>query len=371
VLYHLLTPLRAEWAAFNLFRYVTFRAAFAAITAFVLALLVGGPLIRWLQRQRVREDTTKKYSPKLQALHGEKKSTPTMGGLLILGVVLVSTLLWARLDNIYVLVGIGLTLALGAVGFCDDWVKLKRPKADGIKGRTKLAAVTMIGLSVAGLLYLKITGDQSRELLTLQLPFFKNAQLDLSAAMGLGYLCLVTLVLTASSNAVNLTDGLDGLAIGCVTIAAGTLAIYSYVVGRVDYTAYLHLQHVPGAAEMAILASALIGGGLGFLWFNCFPAQVFMGDTGSLPLGGLLGYIAVVTRQELMLMLIGGIFVIEAVSVILQVGSFKLRGQRVLRCAPLHHHYEFGGMAEAKVTVRFWIVAVILAVFSVASLKLR
>ena len=371
MLYHLLTPLRFEWVALNLFRYVTFRAAFAAMTAFVLAVLCGGRVIAWLKRQRVREDTTKKYSKKLKELHQDKSSTPTMGGVLILGVVLVSVLLWARLDNMYVLVAVGLMVLLGSVGFIDDWTKLKKPKAHGIKARNKLLSITVISLMVAALLYWKITADNAVELLALQLPFVKSVSVDLSMAMGLGYLALVTIVVTASSNAVNLTDGLDGLAIGCVILAAGTLSVYSYVVGRVDYTAYLHLQYVPGAGELAIIGCALIGGGLGFLWFNCFPAQVFMGDTGSLPLGGILGYIAVVTRQELMLLLIGGIFVLEAMSVILQVGSFKMRGQRVLRCAPLHHHFEFGGLAEAKVTVRFWIVAAILALFSVASLKLR
>ncbi len=368
MLYWLLSP---EQVGVALFRYQTFRAAFAAITAFALALALGHRFIAWLRQRGALEDVAKTDSAELAALRAIKKSTPTMGGVLILGCVLASTLLWARLDEPYVWGAIAVVVALGAIGIADDWIKLTHARRHGLSSKEKFLAILLLGLVVALALAIRLSVDGPDAPFELQLPFFKGVALDLSLGHGAAYLALVTLVILSSANAVNLTDGLDGLAIGCTILVALTLMVYSYVAGRADYTRYLALAHVPGAGELAVVCGALIGAGLGFLWFNCFPAQVFMGDTGSLPLGGVLGYVAVVTRQELMLVLIGGIFVLEAVSVILQVGSFKLRGVRVFRCAPLHHHFEFGGVPEPKVTVRFWIVAAMLAMFGMASLKLR
>jgi phospho-N-acetylmuramoyl-pentapeptide-transferase len=348
----------------------TFRSAAAALTAFGLSLLAGRRVIDWLRRTGLRENTAKTDSARLAELRASKQSTPTMGGVLVVSVVCVSTLLWAKLDG-YAGGALALLLALAAIGMRDDWIKLTHSDRHGLSASRKFLLIGLVALATAIALHGYAWNGGQRELMQLPLPFSRNTMIDLAVGLGIGYALFATLVIISAANAVNLTDGMDGLAIGCVTIVAITLGLYSYIAGRADYTFYLGLPHIQGAGELAVFCCALTGAGLGFLWFNCYPADVFMGDTGSLPLGGVLGYVAVVTRQELMLLLIGGVFVAEALSVILQVGSFKLRRVRIFRCAPLHHHFEFGGLAETKVTVRFWIIAAMLALMGLASLKLR
>ncbi|MBI4612519.1 MAG: phospho-N-acetylmuramoyl-pentapeptide-transferase [Planctomycetes bacterium] len=365
MLYHFLFRLANVLSPRNVFRYVTFRAAGAAATAFVVAILFGRPFIGWLRAQGLGENTDKKASDRLTRLHAAKLRTPTMGGVILLVAVGAATLLWARLDNPFTLLALYTILASGLIGFLDDRVKLRRRRR-GISVREKFGLLALVGAIVAALLWWS-TGGIEPDRGTLVFPFIK----DLSVALGVFYLPFAGLVLVGTANAVNLTDGLDGMAAGCVVLVAGTFAVLAYVTGRADYSAYLLIPFVPGGEELAVFAAALAGAGLGFLWFNCHPAEVFMGDTGSLALGGSIGFLAVALRQEVLLLLVGGVFVAEAASVILQVASFRLRGRRVFRCAPLHHHFEFKGWLESKITTRFWIVGAILAVVGLASLKVR
>ncbi|MBI1849288.1 MAG: phospho-N-acetylmuramoyl-pentapeptide-transferase [Planctomycetes bacterium] len=354
----------------HLFHYITFRAAAAAITAFVLSLILGGGLIRFLKRVRAAERVEKTDSAELGRLHSAKASTPTMGGLLVLLAVLGSTLLWARLVPL-ALLALFATAALGLVGFYDDFIKLTVPGKKGLSKRAKSGMQVVVGLIVGlGLLWIA-RSDSAGGDLRLHFPFVKSLSIDLGGLWGAPYVALAVLVMVSSSNAVNLTDGLDGLAIGCTVMVALAFAPIAYVVGRADYSSYLLIPHVANAGELAVFASALVGGGMGFLWFNCFPAEIFMGDTGSLPLGGALGYLALAVRHEVLLALVGGIFVVEALSVILQVFSFRVFGRRIFRIAPIHHHFQFAGCPESKITVRFWIISAILALFSVATLKVR
>jgi len=366
-------------SAFRLFRYISFRAAFAAVTAFLVGVIVGPPIIRWLRRQRITERTEKTDSPVIARLHSDKAQVPTMGGLIILIGLLGATALWARLDNVYVVLGLGVVLVLGLLGGIDDWIKLTHPTSHGLSRRQKLAVQVLVGVVVAlvlfgttreGPLAVRYFQSPTGELAgpRLALPFAAGTYLPLGLV---GFVLLTSVVCVGSSNAVNLTDGLDGLAIGCVIMADLALAVLVYLAGRADFTRYLFIPYAPGVGELAIFAGALLGAGLAFLWFNCHPAEVFMGDTGALALGGGLGYLAVAARQELMLLLVGGVFVAEALSVIIQVFWFKRTGRRVFLCTPLHHHFQFKGWPETKVTVRFCIVAAVLAAFSVATLKLR
>ena len=366
-LYHLKDS-QFPWNVLNIFQYEVFRAAMAAITAFLISLLFGRWFIRFLKGRRALERTEKGDSERLIRLHEEKRNTPTMGGVILLLALAASTLLWARLDVRFTWLLVGFALALGAVGFLDDFIKLTHAKRKGLSARRKFAAQVVLG-ALAGwfLLLLPLMGD-SAESTALYFPFFKNLVLPLGAW---GFILLVVLVTAGSSNAVNLTDGLDGLAVGCAVMVAVTFAVIGFPVAELETSGRLFIPHVPGTKEAAIFASALVGAGLGFLWFNCHPAQIFMGDTGALPLGGSLGLLAVIMKQEILLFLVGGVFVAEALSVILQVASFKLRGKRIFLIAPLHHHYQFKGWAEAKVTVRFWIVSAILSLFSLATLKIR
>ena len=365
MLYHLLTNLADEVTG-NLFGYLTFRAAAAAATAFVLAIGFGRPFIGWLRSRGVEEDIGKKESARLVQLHAAKNQTPTMGGVILLVAAGGATFLWARLDNALVLLGLYTLLVSGFIGFLDDRIKLLRKNRPGLAAREKFGLLALIGAIVAGLLWFSL-GELVDDFGVLHFPIFKN----LTVALGIAYLPFAGLVLVASANAVNLTDGLDGMAAGCVVIVTSTLACLAYVTGRIDYAQYLFLPFVPGAGELAVFACALSGAGLGFLWFNCHPAEVFMGDTGALALGGSIGFLAVSLRQEVLLLLVGGVFVAEAVSVILQVLSYRWRGKRVFRCAPLHHHFEFKGWLETKITTRFWIVGTILAVMGLASVKVR
>ncbi len=361
MLYHLLYPLSEDFAVFNVVRYITFRAAAAVVTALVLTLVLGPGFIRWLRRlsigQNIREEGPQH--------HQTKAGTPTMGGLLILLSLVAPTLLWARLDNLYIWLALGVTVAYGAIGFADDLLKVRRGNNKGLSARAKFVYSALV--AVAGGIILNYLPNDYNFTPTIAFPFFKTAIFD----VGLLYVPFVVLVLTGASHAVNLTDGLDGLAIGAAMIAAATYAIFTYIAGNSVVAGYLQVTYVRGVGEVAIFCAALVGASLGFLWFNSHPAEVFMGDVGSLSIGGAIGIMAVLSKQEIVLVLVGGLFVLEALSVILQVGSFKLTGRRIFRMAPLHHHFELGGWAESKVIVRFWIVAILFALVSLSTLKLR
>ncbi|BDW85955.1 phospho-N-acetylmuramoyl-pentapeptide-transferase [Roseicyclus marinus] len=347
---------------FNLFRYITFRAGAAFFTALIFGFIFGRPLINALRRKYAQGQPIREDGP---AHHiATKAGTPTMGGLLILAALTLSTLLWARLDNVYVWIVLGTTVAFGLVGFADDWAKVSRQTSKGVSGRVRL----MIGFGIAAVAASIAVWAHPPELSAqLAVPVFKDVLFN----MGWLFIPFAMVVIVGSANAVNLTDGLDGLAIMPVMIAAGTLGVIAYAVGRVDFTEYLDVHYVPGTGELLVFVAGLIGGGLGFLWYNAPPAAVFMGDTGSLALGGALGAIAVSTKHEIVLAIVGGLFVAEAVSVIVQVGYFKATGKRVFLMAPIHHHFEKKGWAEPQVVIRFWIISLILALIGLATLKLR
>ena len=355
--YHLLYPLASDVSAFNVFRYITFRTGAATLTALFIAFLVGPSLIRALARLRVGQPIRE-----IGPAHQGKAGTPTMGGLLILLSLLVSVLLWSNLDSRAVWTVVGVTVGYGLLGFIDDYRKVRQGHSAGISGRTKLVWQTAIAVSVAIAIY-HDPGFDAR----ISVPFFKN----FSPHLGWLYVPLATFIIVGTSNAVNLTDGLDGLAIGPIMISAGTFLLLSYVAGHAGFSEYLGVKFVPGSGALAVFCGALIGGGLGFLWFNASPAQLFMGDVGSLALGGALGTLAVLVRQEILLAVVGGVFVVEALSVIIQVASFQLRGKRVFLMAPIHHHFEKQGWAEQKIVVRFWIISAILGLIALSSLKLR
>jgi phospho-N-acetylmuramoyl-pentapeptide-transferase len=360
--YNLLYPLADVFTPFNLFRYLTFRSIAAFLTALVLSFLIGGGLIRWLRSKQAQGQPIRDDGP---ASHLTKKGTPTMGGLLILITLTVATLLWADLTNRYVWIVLAITLAFGAVGFWDDFLKVTKKNPKGVPGKIKLA-ISIVVAAIAAYLIAQSSPLSLRY--TMAFPFLKDVLLPLGIV---GFLAFATLVMVGASNAVNLTDGLDGLAIGPVIMASAVFGLIAYVVGNTILTNYLYLHHVPRAGELAVLLAALVGAGLGFLWFNAPPAMVFMGDTGSLAIGGALGAVAVVTKHEIVLAVVGGLFVLETVSVIVQVLSFKWTGRRVFRMAPLHHHFEQKGWAEPTIVFRFWIIAAILAMAGLATLKLR
>jgi phospho-N-acetylmuramoyl-pentapeptide-transferase len=357
-----LTALSDGGDVFNLFRYITFRAGGAFFTALVFGFLFGRPLIALLRRQQTRGQPIRNDGPESHLI--TKAGTPTMGGVLILAALTVSTLLWARLDNGYVWMVLFVTLSFGLVGFADDYSKVRRMTSVGVSGRVRLA----IGFVVAGVAGIWAGLLHPSELSwQLAFPFFKELLLNLS----LLFVPFAMLVIVGAANAVNLTDGLDGLAIMPVMIAAAALGVIAYAVGRVDFTDYLDVHYVPGTGEILIFTAGLIGGGLGFLWYNAPPAAVFMGDTGSLALGGALGAIAVATKHEIVLAIVGGLFVVEALSVIVQVLYFKRTGKRVFLMAPIHHHFEKQGWAEPQIVIRFWIISLILALIGLATLKVR
>ncbi|MBM3542803.1 MAG: phospho-N-acetylmuramoyl-pentapeptide-transferase [Alphaproteobacteria bacterium] len=362
MLYNLLAPYAADFAAFNLFRYLTFRTGGAVMTALLISFVLGPRVIGWLKSvqrdgQPIREDGPKDHLIR-------KKGTPTMGGVLILAALALSTVLWADLSNAYVWAVLLVAIGFGAIGSIDDFMKLKRRSHRGLSGRVKL--LLQIALAAAAAVWI---GAQAGPGLAngLAVPFFKAVLVDL----GWFFAPFAVFVVVGASNAVNLTDGLDGLAIVPVMIAAGVFALIAYLAGNIVFANYLQIQYVAGTGELAVLCGALVGAGLGFLWFNAPPAMVFMGDTGSLSMGGALGAIAVATKHELVLAIVGGLFVLETVSVIVQVASFKLTGKRVFRMAPLHHHFEQKGWAEPTIVIRFWIIASILALAGLATLKLR
>lgn len=357
MIYHLLYPLASDISAFNVFRYITFRTGAATLTALFLAFVLGPPLIRALSRMRVGQPI-REIGPDHQA----KAGTPTMGGLLILISLVTSVLLWSDLNNRFVWIVLGVTVAYGILGFVDDYRKVSLGSSDGLSGRWKLFWQWSVALAVGVALYLDPSFDAE-----LAVPFFKG----FTPNLGMLYIPLAAFIIVGASNGVNLTDGLDGLAIGPVMIAAGAFTGLAYCSGHAGIAEYLGIKGVPGSGQLAIFCGALVGGGLGFLWFNTYPAQLFMGDVGALALGGALGTMAVVIRQEVLLVLIGGIFVVETLSVIIQVGWFKLTGRRVFLMAPIHHHFEKLGWPEQKIVVRFWIVSIVLALVALSSLKLR
>ena len=361
MLYHLLLPLRDEFALFNVVRYITFRTAAAVVTALLLALLLGPRFIHTLRRLSVGQNI-RDVGPQT---HQVKAGTPTMGGLLILVAWLVPTLLWANLENAFVWVAVGVAAGYGAIGFLDDYLKVRRKRNLGLTASAKFLLQVGVG-TAAGSALLMLPAFQPFSP-TLAFPFFKELVVDL----GVFYLPFVVFVLVASSNTVNLTDGLDGLAIGATGIAAATYAVFCYVAGNKVVAGYLQVPFVSGVGEVTIFCGALVGASIGFLWFNAHPAEVFMGDVGSLALGGGIGIVSVLAKQELVLALVGGLFVLEGLSVILQVGSFKLLGKRIFRMAPLHHHFELSGWAEPKIIVRFWILSLLFALVALSTLKLR
>jgi phospho-N-acetylmuramoyl-pentapeptide-transferase len=355
-------PLADEISLFNVFRYLTFRSGGAVLTALVVSFLIGPGLIRMLKSRQTGGQPIRSDGPESHLV--TKRGTPTMGGFMILFALVVSTLLWADLSNGFVWVALLVTVSYGAIGFLDDYRKVVRRHSRGLPGRAKL----ILQVAIAGAAALWITLLSPDELQNmLALPFLKNVLFDL----GWLFLAFAVVVIVGASNAVNLTDGLDGLAIVPVMIAAGVFALITYLVGNAIFANYLQIRYVPGTGELAVFCGALVGSGLGFLWFNAPPARVFMGDTGSLSLGGALGTMSVITKHEIVLAIVGGLFVLEAVSVIVQVISFKLTGRRIFRMAPLHHHFEKLGWAESTIVIRFWIIASILALIGLSTLKLR
>jgi len=362
MLYHLLFPLAAKFEPFNLFRYQTFRSGGAVVTALVICFIAGPRVIQWLKSKQAEGQPIRIDGPEGHLLR--KMGTPTMGGFLILLAVSISTLLWADLTNAYVWVTLLVTVGFGAIGFFDDYQKLTRRSSRGISSRSKfLAQVVLSAAATLAVIYITRVPLGT----SLAVPFFKGVLPDL----GWFFLPVGVLVITGASNAVNLTDGLDGLAIVPAMIAASCFALIAYLVGNLNFANYLQIQHVPGTGELAVFGGSMVGASLGFLWFNAPPAMVFMGDTGSLSIGGALGVIAVITKHEIVLAIIGGLFVLETVSVIMQVASYKLTGKRVFRMAPLHHHFEKKGWQEPTIVIRFWIIASILAIAGLATLKLR
>jgi len=358
MLYHLFYPLASNLKILNIFKYLTFRTIYAMITALIVCFVLGPWFIRKLEglqaRQVIRTDGPES--------HLEKQGTPTMGGLIILSAIILPTLLWADLTNAYVWATLFITIGYGLIGFVDDYLKVVKKNTKGLSARQKMFWQVLLAGCVAVFLYLSPGFNE-----LLYVPFFKNFHPDL----GILFIPFVALVIVGASNAVNLTDGLDGLAIGPVTINAATYMLFAYIAGHATLSAYLQIPRVVGAGELAVICGAMVGAGLGFLWFNSYPAEVFMGDVGSLSLGGTLGIIAVLTKQEILLVIVGGIFVIEALSVIFQVGSYKYRGKRIFRMAPIHHHFELKGVAEPKIIVRFWIITIILALVAISTLKMR
>jgi phospho-N-acetylmuramoyl-pentapeptide-transferase len=358
MLYHLLYPLHEYFSFFNVFRYITFRTIYAILTGLLISFVVGPWVIEKLRsfqiRQVVREDVPSR--------HMAKNGTPTMGGSLILAALVIPTLLWSDLTNRYTWVVLLTSLGFGVLGFFDDYKKVRDKNGIGIKARYKFPIQVAMALVVSLILFFAFDHDSR-----LIFPFFKKVMPDL----GNWYILFAVLVIVGTANAVNLTDGLDGLAIGPVLISGGTFMLFCYLAGNYRFATYLQIPFVKGSGELTVLCGALVGSGLGFLWFNTYPAQVFMGDVGSLSLGTALGMIAVITKQEFLLVIVGGIFVMEALSVIIQVVSYQLRKKRVFRMAPIHHHFELKGWAEPKIIVRFWIIGIILGLVAISTLKLR
>lgn len=361
-MFYYLSQFRHIFSGFNLFRYITFRAAMAGLTTFLFCVVFGPFIINKLKAMKIREITKRDDCPDLDEFHNHKEGTPTMGGVFIVASILFSVFLWADLGNRYILLTAFTCAYLAVLGWVDDYVKLKKTGQRGLSKRTKLIWEILLGAFIGSYVY--FNPDTST---TLDLPFFKNVVVNL----GMFYIPFAAIVVIGTSNAVNLTDGLDGLAIGCVLIVSLTLAVLSYITGHLTFSEYLFIPFISGAGELSVFCAAIMGASLGFLWFNCHPATVFMGDVGSLALGGTLGVIAVLIKKELLLVIAGGIFVIEALSVILQICSFRIWGKRIFKVSPLHHHLQLSGWKESKIIIRFWIIAIILAIITLMTLKIR
>ncbi len=361
MLYYLLYPLKDLWFGFNVFKYVTFRAAMASITAFVLSVIIGPFVIKKLSLMKIGDSPRRQHVEDLYELHKHKEGTPTMGGIVIILSMLISTFLWARLDNTFIILCLISVLWLGIVGFVDDYIKLVKVKSPGLSATAKFAGQLVLGIGVG--LYLYFDAQVST---ALYVPFLKHALFNL----GVLYILFVVLVIVGTSNAVNITDGLDGLAVGCVSFIALSYSVISYLTGHLGFSNYLNIYYLAGSGELTVFCATIVGAGLGFLWFNSYPATIFMGDTGSLPLGGAIGIVSVLIKKEVLLLVVGGIFVAEVLSVIIQVVSFRVYKRRVFRMAPLHHHLQLLGWPEPKIIVRFWIVGILLALFGLATLKL-
>jgi phospho-N-acetylmuramoyl-pentapeptide-transferase len=358
MLYHLFYLLHTKALVFNVFRYITFRTVLAILSALIISFYLTPRVIKKLQELKIRCDKREDVPDR----HEAKRGTPTMGGFVILVATIIPTLLWSDLTNEYVWLVTATLVLFGAIGFMDDFRKLRGQNGKGVTGRTKLGLQVICALAVGGLIYTK-----AGFITQLSIPFFKHATPDL----GFFYLAVCVLIVVGTSNGVNLTDGLDGLAIGPVITVCATFLLFSYLVGNIKFAQYLQIYYVKGAGELTILCGAMLGASIGFLWYNAYPAELFMGDTGSLSLGAALGAIAVVIKQEFLLVIVGGIFVMETMSVIIQVLSFKYRGKRVFKMAPIHHHFELKGWNEGKIVVRFWIISVILGLIAISTLKLR
>ncbi|MBI1394083.1 MAG: phospho-N-acetylmuramoyl-pentapeptide-transferase [Alphaproteobacteria bacterium] len=377
MLYALLTPYADQFQLFNVFRYLTFRTGGAIVTALLISFVFGPSLIRWMRRKQGKGQPIRKDGPQTHII--EKAGTPTMGGVLILFSMTVATFLWARLDSPFVWVVMGVTLSYGALGFIDDYLKVTKQSADGVVGSLKLMVQFAVALLAAYFCMDILAQDPSAPkgiATSVGVPFFPVRLFEEWFAapgvpLGLFIIPFAAFVIVGASNTVNLTDGLDGLATVPVMIAAAAYGLIAYLVGNAIYAAYLGVPFVPGAGELAVICGAIIGAGLGFLWFNAPPAAIFMGDTGSLALGGAIGSIAVAAKHEIVLAIVGGLFVLEGLSVMVQIASFKLTGKRVFRMAPIHHHFEQLGWKESTIVIRFWIIAVILALIGLSTLKLR
>ena len=363
MLYHLFYAFRHEVSGLNVVRYITFRTAVASLTALFLVLVLGPWMIERLRRLQVGQ-FIREEGPKG---HHEKAGTPTMGGILVLAGILVPTLLWGDLTNRNVWILILSTVAFGAIGFADDYLKVMKKRSLGLTARRKLQGQIAVGLVLGAAIYWFSLAQPIQYSTRVIFPFFKNVMPELSAF----YILFAVVILVLSSNAVNVTDGLDGLAIGATLIAAAAFTVLAYVTGHRVFSDYLDLLFLPGSGEVTVFCGAMVGASLGFLWWNCYPAQIFMGDVGSLSLGGALGTVAILIKHELLLISVGGLFVMEGLSVVLQVLSFKLTGRRIFRMAPLHHHFELIGWKEPQIVIRFWVVAFVFALFSLTTLKLR
>lgn len=362
MLYYLLVPLKEYWIFFNVFRYITVRTALAGITALLISLVFGPWLIKMLKKHQIGEEI-RREGPES---HFNKRGTPSMGGMLIIGATLIPTLLWGDLGNSFIWLAVATMFFFGLLGFWDDFLKIKKKKSQGLIIRRKLLVqIALAGIIGFILVYLGLAGEFN---LHLSFPFFKKW----APYLGWFYLPWIMLILVGSSNSVNLADGLDGLAIGLTFISASAFTAISYIAGHAEWSQYLNILRVPHAAELTVFVGAMSGACLGFLWYNCHPAQIFMGDVGALSLGGTLGVIAILIKQEFLLFMVAGVFILEAISVLIQVSYFKLTGgKRIFRMAPLHHHFELVGWSEGKIVVRFWIAAIIFALFSLTTLKLR
>lgn len=358
--YHFILPLQDHLSFLRLFQYISFRSIYAALTGLLFVLFIGKPMIGFLQRLKFKEEI-RELGPQS---HKVKSGTPTMGGLIIISGILFSILLWGNFSSIYLLILIGSSILLGALGFADDYMKAVKKRKDGMPARIKF--IMQISISLIAVLIIYYFPSNADHVTDLYIPFIADPVVDLSII----WIFFAVIVITGTSNAVNLTDGLDGLAVGSVLAVTITLGIMSYVTGHVKIADYLGIPYIPDAAEITVFLAAMAGSCLGFLWYNSNPASVFMGDTGSLTLGGIIGIIAVMLKKEIFLFFVGGIFVIEVLSVILQVGSFKLRGKRIFKMSPIHHHFELSGWPEQKVVVRMWIIGIILSVIGLSTLKI-